>query len=322
MSVIIPESAHATALKQVWMHEEPDTICEEQSCINPATGHIMPTDIVNHRLKIAIEVQSAFHDVEEQKIKDGEKKKFWINSGYDFYALDHRDYTIIDMIQIFFPYINDIPEYVDFKKKFIEIVQLDIDKNFVAEYSSIESAEKAIGCAKGNIRNALKLGRNYSHGYYWVKKDDYISGNYNVVDSGLRSIVQLDTDGNFIEEYISIAEASKITGIRYDNIHGCKKLGRTYSCGYHWVYKEDYESGNYMIYMGNPKNIPIRLVCLDLDGKYIAKYDSAKDAERYTGVKSANIRKALRDGRSYSGGYHWIREEEYLNNNYKIYKHN
>lgn len=95
------ESTHALVLKQVWIHEHPDTEAEERSCINPNTNCSLPTDIVNHRLKIAIEVQSWFHDFEDQKVKDMIKKEYWVNRGYKFYAVDQRDYkgdevTIMD----------------------------------------------------------------------------------------------------------------------------------------------------------------------------------------------------------------------------------
>lgn len=107
------ESLHALVLKQMFLHEYPDTIVEERSCINPSTNKIMPTDIVNHKLKIAIEIQSQFHDFPDRKIKDKIKKDFWISKGYKFYAPDIRDYSIIEMCKIFFD-INDIPPYIDF----------------------------------------------------------------------------------------------------------------------------------------------------------------------------------------------------------------
>ena len=88
------ESSHALVLKQVWLYEYPDTITEDKSCINPLTNHPLPTDIVNHNLKIAIEIQSWFHDFKDQQEKDEIKRNFWINKGYSFYALDQRDYTI------------------------------------------------------------------------------------------------------------------------------------------------------------------------------------------------------------------------------------
>ena len=63
------ESLHASVLKQMFLHYYPDTIVEDKTYINPYTNKVCPTDIVNHRLKIAIEVQSQWHDFEDIKIK-------------------------------------------------------------------------------------------------------------------------------------------------------------------------------------------------------------------------------------------------------------
>lgn len=229
------ESAHATVLKQVWEHEEPDTITEDKSVVNDKTGKIMPTDIVNHRLKIAIEVQSWYHDFPDIMYKDEIKKNYWISHGYKFYAIDHRDYSIIQMINLFFPHINEIPDYVDMSysscfdcvtaqklldiygsvsivakemnvnphiiydsiankrmhypetyrnNKYIPVVQLDLNGECVREYNNISQAEKHTGV--NGISQAFRKGRNYCGGYYWVKKDDYDAGNYNIVKTRLK----------------------------------------------------------------------------------------------------------------------------------------
>ena len=50
------ESLHALALKQVFMHEYPNTILEDKSCINPITNTIMPTDIVSPPKSLTAEI--------------------------------------------------------------------------------------------------------------------------------------------------------------------------------------------------------------------------------------------------------------------------
>lgn len=121
------ESLQAIALKQMFVHEYPDTIPEERSCINPNTGYAMPTDIVNHRLQIAIEVQSQWHDTKQDR--DKIKKDFWINKGYKFYAPDIRDYNVLEMLQLFFD-VDEIPDYIDFSyanKLNIKLIQKMLD---------------------------------------------------------------------------------------------------------------------------------------------------------------------------------------------------
>jgi len=70
------ESIHAIVLKQMFKHYYPDSIEEDPSCINPKTNAVMPTDIVNHRLKIAIEVQGQWHRFKSQKERDRIKKEY------------------------------------------------------------------------------------------------------------------------------------------------------------------------------------------------------------------------------------------------------
>lgn len=108
------ESLHASILKQMFLHYYPDTIVEDKTYRNPITNRICPTDIVNHRLKIAIEIQSQWHDYEDIKNKDKMKRNFWINKGYKFYNPDIRDYSILEMCQIFFN-ITELPKWINFK---------------------------------------------------------------------------------------------------------------------------------------------------------------------------------------------------------------
>lgn len=110
------ESWHAIILKQIFLHEYNDTITEDRSCINPLTNCVIPTDIVNHNLKIAIEIQSEYHDRKNQKAKDKLKKEFWINKGYSFFDPDIREYNILQMINLFFPDIKKLPSYIDYSQ--------------------------------------------------------------------------------------------------------------------------------------------------------------------------------------------------------------
>ena len=192
------ESSHALVLKQVWLHEEKDTIVEDISCVNPLTNHTLPTDIVNHRLKIAIEVQSWFHDFEYQKAKDKIKKDYWISKGYSFYAVDQRNYTILKMIQIFFPNIDSIPDYIDFNySNKINDIQI---QRLLNEGNTIIETAKIVNCKPHQIYDAIYYGRiTYADGY---------------IPSNHTPVVKLDLNGQYLNRYNSISEASKANGIK------------------------------------------------------------------------------------------------------------
>lgn len=230
------ESVHATVLKQIWLHEQNDTIVEDPSCINKNTKHILPTDIVNHRLKIAIEIQSWFHDSAIQKNKDEIKKKFWVDKGYRYFAVDQRDYTVLEMVQIFFPYIAKIPEYVDisYSNTFDTIAA----QKLLDKYKSIKIVSEIMNCTEHKIYDSI-------YGNRMVYPDGYVNCCY-------REVVQLDLNFNYIKEFKSISSAEKETNV--NGISNALLNGRNYCGGYYWVDKNAYTSGNYTIKKTKLKN--------------------------------------------------------------------
>lgn len=232
------ESVHALVLKQMFLHYYPDTITEDKTYRNPLTNKIAPTDIVNHRLKIAVEIQSQWHDFPDIKIKDKLKKEFWLNGGYEFYALDIRDYTILEMCQVFFD-VNEIPDYINFEysnKLNLKEAQQNLDNGL----SVLDTADK-MNVPAHRIYDAL--GCNKLH-----YPDNYIPTCWSPV-------VQYDIKGNFIAEYKSISEASKETNIPSGNISTRLRKNGHYCGGYIWFYKKDIDNND-----------------IDLKGRYIKFY--------------------------------------------------
>lgn len=168
------ESIHALVLKQLFLHNHPDTVVEDRAFINTNTGKACPTDIVNHRLKIAIEIQSQWHDFEDIKLKDKMKKSYWLSRGYDFYDPDIRDYSILDMCKLFFN-IDSIPEYVNYdysnKLNLKEIQSMLNNGNVVTEIASKLNVDKhRIYDAIHNKK--LFYPKNYKYNY--AIKQEYI----------------------------------------------------------------------------------------------------------------------------------------------------
>lgn len=290
------ESMHALVLKQIWLHEEPDTVVEDGSCYNPKTGCQLPTDIVNHRLKIAIEIQSWFHDKEHQKEKDAIKKHFWIDNGYRFYAIDHRDYTVIEMIQLFFPNIKEIPDYIDYgySNKFDAIKAQEL----LNEYQSVNKVAEIINCNPHKIYDSI-------HNGLMRYPDEYMKDFYTPV-------VQLDLNKNFIASYCTMKEASDITGIPQGNISQCLQKGRNYSSGYYWVYKEKYDSGNYTISEYRGAKTLVAIEQYDLDDNFIKLFDTIKEASNETNTNITDIWRVATNERNKANGYIWKFPKNYI----------
>ena len=193
------ESSHALILKQVFLKELPGTVVEDNSCINPSTNCPLPTDIVNHDYKIAIEIQSWFHDFDNQKIKDNIKKNYQLSNGYRFFAIDSRDYTILQTIQIFFPTITNIPDYIDFgyANKLDDVKAQDL----LNKYMPISKIAKILNCKPHTIYDAIHY-----------KRLTYPTDQKN---NSCSSVVQLDLNMNYVTEYDSIKEAQNNTDAKY-----------------------------------------------------------------------------------------------------------
>ena len=281
------ESTHALVLKQVWLHEESDTIVEDKSCVNPNTHCPLPTDIVNHRLKIAIEVQSWFHDFEDQKKKDEIKKNFWISKGYEFYAVDHRDYTVLEMVQLFFPKINSIPDYIDFEysNKFDDVLA----QKLLNETMSVSRVAEIMHCTSHKIYDAIYNNR--------------ISYPDNYTNTCFASVVQLDLNGNFIAVYDTIKNAIDKTGVKH--IAYALQKGRNYSGGYYWVYKKDYDSGNYTLSEFRSKKFLVPINQFDLEGNFIRRFDTIIEASKAMNCSNNDIYRVAIDERKHCKGYIW-----------------
>lgn len=221
------ESFHASLLKQVFKHEYPDTVLEDPSCINPNTGYSLPTDIVNHELNIAIEIQSSFHDKEVQKIKDKIKKDYWINRGYSFFAPDIRDYSPIELVQLFFSEITIIPEY--FIPSFSKTIDVLFLQKELDNGKSLKQISRETGIKHGTLQNAVKDHR-------LTLPDDYKKKHLN-----WRPIVMVDDNNIIIKEFSTMAQANK-EGYKSGTVIRVLKKKQNKSYGYKWFYKDEFVS--------------------------------------------------------------------------------
>jgi len=226
------ESHHASTLKQIFMHEYPDTSIEDKSCINPNTNYPLPTDIVNHRLKLAIEIQSSWHDEKSKKELDQIKSKYWIDRGYSFYSLDIRDCSIIDMIQCFFPHIHQIPSYVDMH--FADKLDYKKIQSLLDSGKTVKETASILNIPTYRIHNII-----YSGMVELPLESKRKAGQQ-------KSLVCLSPNGDFIKAY------DCLNYVAYDNyalgtIQRVLRHEQKYAYGMYWVYGDDYYNNHYTL---------------------------------------------------------------------------
>lgn len=281
------ESTHALVLKQVWCYEHADTIVEEKSCINPNTNHSLPTDIVNHKLKIAIEIQSWFHDFDDQKEKDKIKKNYWINKGYAFYDIDQRDYTVLEMVQLFFPNYKEIPSYIDFGYS-NKMNDVEVQKLLNSGYTVSEIADK-LNYNPHRIYDAIQHGRiSYPESY---------------IPADRTSVVQLDNNLKYLNEFNSIAEAKIHTGCKHIS---CAINSKThFTGGYYWIEKKCYYSGNYSIQKSRLSKFYIPVDQYDKNDNFVAHYKTIMEASKKYNCTNYEILQVMNGKSKTRCGYIW-----------------
>ena len=261
------ESLHALVLKQIFTHYYPDTVLEDRSCINPNTNAVMATDIVNHRLKIAIEVQGQWHRFEKQKERDRIKKQYWLSKGYEFYDYEIDLVSVLEYIQLFFPDLTEIPEWVnmDYNKK-INIVE----------------AQKLLneGCKVNQVADKMEINIHRLYDALHCNKlyypDDYSK-------SSKKKVIMFDRNMNILKEYDCYRDAERDNNILHGLIASCIYYKNYFCYNYYWLPKDLYVSGDYIIPKNRTNKFYQSVIKCDLEGnklcKYSNMYEAAKDVE-------------------------------------------
>lgn len=116
----------------------------------------------------------------------------------------------------------------------VQIQQLDETNNLIAEYASIAEAAEATGIVKQNIAAASLGQRRTAGGFKWKR----INHDEQVLPPKIkeRAVRQIDFDGNVVNNFPSIAEAGRKTGIDAKNIQAVCAGKRKTTGGYKWEY--------------------------------------------------------------------------------------
>ncbi len=189
------------------------------------------------------------------------------------------------------------------------------DINIEFEFLCCREAEEKTGFTRGQILRVLsgesKTGfLEDSRGKFTVRYRDEVKKVEKDVSKMLVKVNQFDLNGNYIRTFDSLLEAAKSIG--KDNTTGigsCCRNKISNSGGYIWRYADENQL---------KKSKTCKVVQLTLDGKYIAYFETGKDAERATNVVSSNILKTCKNQHKSAGGFNWMYYDDYM----KMLNHN
>ena len=188
------------------------------------------------------------------------------------------------------------------------VVLLTLDGQYIKRYDSAMDAE-IDGFHNTDVLLNCKGKRRQTKGYMFMFEDEYESNGAKTYrkpePNGMRSIIQCDMEGNFIQKFKSSQEAARITGTNRTTISGV--LSNTYKSanGYIFVYEEDFPIKDLSIYKKRKKGRKIAQVDAK-SGEIIRVFDRISEAGEYLGVNYKAIHKVIDQERRTAYGYKWI----------------
>ena len=113
----------------------------------------------------------------------------------------------------------------------IPIVQLSLNGDLIRVWSSIVEAKKELGIN-------IQLSRKSCGGFQWQKYDDWkVDPKGPIEYESTKEVFQYSKNGQFIQKYKSIQEASDITGIKHCNISNTITGRQKTAGGFIWSLK-------------------------------------------------------------------------------------
>lgn len=121
-----------------------------------------------------------------------------------------------------------------------KIKQYSLKGNFLREFNSLKEAEEYLDKPKASANiSACCLGRKHrAYGYIWRYSDDPDCTEVKPLTPYRSSINQFTKNGDYINTYITIAEASRQTGIGDTSIGNCLRGWSKSAGGYVWKFVE------------------------------------------------------------------------------------
>lgn len=132
------------------------------------------------------------------------------------------------------------------------------------------------------------------------KSDRILGGNSHTG----QKVVQYDREGNYIQSYNSIAEASRSVGIGATLITMVCKGQKLTAKGYVWRYQRD----SFNCYRTIPLSQEIAVDQYDLNGNFVQSFVSISEAQRT--INKKGISNALKDKTKLVGGFYWRKQGE------------
>lgn len=136
-----------------------------------------------------------------------------------------------------------------------------------------------------------------------------------------KPVMQFRLDGSYVRTVPTVGMCEQLGDgngtFQKNSVARCARGERNTYRGYIWIYKEDYDSSILKDRVNKVKqrfnSIKKPVVCLDVDGNYINRYDSVTEGAEGMFVDRISLNDHLQRKRKHNTcvGYIWMYEEDY-----------
>ena len=183
------------------------------------------------------------------------------------------------------------------------------ENNF--EFKIIETCDEDVLCEKEIYYIDLFSTQDNRFGYNKTSGGD-VAFNINQesleklsISKTLHAVVRLTLSGEFVCEYRNCKYAADDVGGSSENIRTCcdKKQEHKTAYGSIWMYKYDYDKNGCVATDYVPIKFTKPIIQYDCDMNYITEYESAREAEKVTGIGYKLISRVCNYQRPHTHGY-------------------
>ena len=188
----------------------------------------------------------------------------------------------------------------------VPFIIMDLNKNILGRFESFQDAYKQGFGSPSALSHCLRE----VPGFYSVQgnlicynEEDFENKMY-LYNEGRATtkVSKYDLEGNYIETFRTFTDARKSINLKRDSIKSCCEGLQQQCGGFQWRYGDSRDNiGKYI----KPNNRGKEILQFTLEGEFIKKWSSARQASLVLGIDAMGIRKCANGEYKKSGGYKW-----------------
>lgn len=165
---------------------------------------------------------------------------------------------------------------------------------------------------------AVELEKYYIE-FYNTYRNGYNENKGGVGGYNARAVVCISKNGEFIKRYDSAAETEK-DGFRNTDVLLCCKNKLKTCKNYLFMFEDDYEKNGTKKYIKSEPSRMRSIIQCDMEGRFIRKFRSLKEASALTGANRTTISGVLAKIYKSANGFIFVYEEDFPIQDLSVYK--